>query len=107
MRDSDAPNQSVERQYASAALLTRGATMALADKLTAPPPPIHGLPCSIGALLDSLDGTERTALQAMLDSTSWNATMIYDAVRDEGHMIGRQSINRHRGRKCRCFRDAA
>lgn len=81
--------------------------MALSDRLTAPPPPIHGLPCSIGALLDSLDDAEAKALQQMLDSTAWNATMIYDAVRDEGHMIGRQSINRHRGRKCRCFKAAA
>ena len=81
--------------------------MALADRVTAPPPPLHGLPCSIGALLDDLEPAERDALQKMLDSSSWNATMIYDAVRDEGHTIGRQSINRHRGRKCRCFRDAA
>ena len=81
--------------------------MALADKLSTPPPTFHGLPCSIGALLDQLDPDERGALQKMLDSTAWNATMIYDAVRDEGHQIGRQSINRHRGRKCRCFRDAA
>ncbi len=81
--------------------------MALADRVTAPPPPVHGTPCSIGTLLDTLEGDELKAFQVMLDSPSWNATMIYDAVRDEGHQIGRQSINRHRGRKCRCFRDAA
>lgn len=81
--------------------------MALADRVTAPPPMLHGLPCSIGALLDSLDAAERGALQMMLDSSQWNATMIYDAVRDEGHQIGRQSINRHRSGKCRCVRDAA
>jgi hypothetical protein len=43
----------------------------------------------------------------MLGSTEWNATAIYDAVRDEGYEIGRQSINRHRRGACRCYRDAA
>lgn len=81
--------------------------MALAKRVLTPPPAIHGMPCSIGALLTELDGAEREALQQMLDSPAWNSTMIYDAVRDEGHHIGRQSIGRHRGRKCRCFRDAA
>lgn len=81
--------------------------MSLADRVTAPPPPIHGIPCSIGALLDTLAGDELAAFQHMLGSSDWTATAVYDAVRDEGYVIGRQSINRHRGRKCRCFRDAA
>lgn len=81
--------------------------MALSDRLAAPPTTFHGTPCSIGALLDTLEGDELTAFQQMLGSKAWNATMIYDACRDEGHTIGRQSVNRHRAGRCRCFKDAA
>lgn len=82
--------------------------MALSDKLHNPPEPLHGTPCSIGALLETLEGDELAAFKAMLAAHGqWTATMIYDAVRDEGHMIGRQSIGRHRRAACRCFKDAA
>lgn len=81
--------------------------MALSDRVANPPASVHGSPCSIGTLLASLQGEELTAFQQMLASKAWNATMIYDAVRDEGYEIGRQSINRHRGGRCRCFKDAA
>lgn len=82
--------------------------MSLADRT--PPTPSTGLPCSVGALLTRLDGTELAAFQSMLgtpEQRGWSATAIYDAVRAEGYDIGLQSVNRHRGRKCRCFRDAA
>lgn len=82
--------------------------MALSDRVSKPPAATqHGLPCSIGSLIDQLDGGELDALKAMLYDLGWNAGQIYDALRDEGYTVGRQSINRHRGRKCRCFRDAA
>lgn len=81
--------------------------MALSDRVAAPPPPLQGMPCSIGTLLDTLEGDELEAFRVMLGSPSWTAAMVYDAVRDEGHAIGRQSISRHRGKRCRCFRDAA
>lgn len=82
--------------------------MALADRVTKPAPTtVHGLPCSIGALLERLAGDELAALNTMLFDLGWNAGQVYDALRDEGYTVGRQSINRHRGQKCRCFRDAA
>lgn len=82
--------------------------MALADRITTQPRAVvHGLPCSIGALLATLEGDERAALHAMLYDLGWNAGQVYDALRDEGYAVGRQSINRHRGEKCRCFKDAA
>ncbi|MGH9088824.1 MAG: hypothetical protein ACRDYZ_12075 [Acidimicrobiales bacterium] len=77
--------------------------MALAERITKPAPaPIHGLPCSVGALLEQIDGAERDALNAILYDLGWNAVQIYDALRAEGYSVGRQSINRHRGGKCRC-----
>jgi hypothetical protein len=82
--------------------------MALADRVTKPAPVAqHGLPCSIGSLIDQLDGAELAALNTMLYDLGWNAGQVYDALRDEGYTVGRQSINRHRGQKCRCFKAAA
>lgn len=76
--------------------------MALTDRLAHPPKAVQGLPCSIGATLSALADGEREALQAMLDSSAWSQTMIWDALRDEGYDVGRQSINRHRAGRCRC-----
>lgn len=77
--------------------------MALADRITQPAPDrVHGLPCSVGKLLAELPDTERDALQHML-SHGWSMNDIYDALAAEGHVVGRQTINRHRSRACRCF----
>lgn len=76
--------------------------MALADKVKNKPERIHGLPCSVGALLDELPTDEADALQQML-TEGWSQKQIFDALRDEGHVVGQQTINRHRSRSCRCF----
>lgn len=84
--------------------------MALSDRVTNPPRPIHGYPCSVAALLASLDGDELKAFKTMLGTPSrrgWSASDIYDAVTAEGHSIALQTINRHRSGRCRCFRAAA
>lgn len=78
--------------------------MALADRITTPPQQgVHGFPCSIGVLLDTLEGAELKALNQILYELGWNATQVYDALRDEGYTVGRSSINRHRNERCRCF----
>jgi hypothetical protein len=77
--------------------------MALSDKLAEPrQQPMHGMPCSIGALLDRLEGTEKVALETMLADRAWSQEMIWRALSEEGYTVGRQSVNRHRGGKCRC-----
>ena len=84
--------------------------MALSDRLTAAPKPMHGTPCSVGTLLETLTGTELDALRTMLgtpEQRGWPASSIYDALVAEGHRVGYQQINRHRGGKCRCLRAAA
>jgi hypothetical protein len=81
--------------------------MALSDKLSAPPQAMHGLPCSIGSLLSELEGAEKEALEHMLATRQWSQDMIWQALKDEGYTVGRQSVNRHRAGKCRCERDAA
>lgn len=82
--------------------------MALADRT--PPNSIHGYPCSVGALLNTLDDAELKAFKEMLGTPQqrgWSASAIWEACTAEGYTVGLQTINRHRGGKCRCFRQAA
>ncbi len=81
--------------------------MALTDRLDNTPQRVAGLPCSVGALEERLDGTEADALNAMLHTLGWSASRVYEALAAEGYEVGRQSINRHRSRSCRCFKAAA
>lgn len=81
--------------------------MALTDRLDDTPQRQPGLPCSMGALIDMLDGDEAAALNKMLHELGWSAARIYDALAAEGHEVGRQTIGRHRSRACRCFKAAA
>jgi hypothetical protein len=79
--------------------------MALADRLENPQRNMAGTPCSVGLLLDTLQGGELDALQQMLASREWSQAMVWKALTDEGYEVGMQSVNRHRGEKCRCVRD--
>jgi hypothetical protein len=75
--------------------------MALADRLTETPTDS----CSLGKLLEDLDGAELAALETMLgtsDAWGWTAPDIYEALKDEGYSVGFKAINKHRGGKCRC-----
>ena len=77
--------------------------MSLADRAArGPDAPVHGAPCSVGELLDTLPSEEAEALQHMLDD-GWPASHIYAAVLAEGHTCGRQTIGIHRRRQCRCY----
>jgi hypothetical protein len=81
--------------------------MSLAERITDQPPRIHGLPCSVGHLLDTLEGDELAAFKVMLgtpEQPGWDASAVWEAVTAEGHHIGRQSISRHRRGRCRCER---
>lgn len=81
--------------------------MALTDRLADTPQRITGLPCSVGALEETLEGKEADAFHAMLYTLGWSQERIYAAVTAEGYDIGRQTINRHRSRACRCFKATA
>lgn len=81
--------------------------MSLSKRIAERPPSKHGMPCSVAVLLNTLEGEELEALLLMLgtdESPGWTAGDIYDALAAEGYKVGYQSINRHRGRKCRCTR---
>lgn len=79
--------------------------MALSDRIANPEYALHGKPCSVGALLETLDGAELAALKQILADRAWSQAMVWKALTDEGYEVGLQSVNRHRGGKCRCTRD--
>lgn len=79
--------------------------MALADRITAPDYAQHGKPCSVGVLLDTLQGAELAALEQILADRAWSQAMVWKALTDEGYEVGMQSVNRHRGGKCRCAKE--
>ena len=84
--------------------------MALAERIKQTPPPMHGTPCSVGVLLDQLEGAEHDALLAMLgtpEKRGWSQAQIYDALTAEGYTVGRQTINKHRAGQCRCAKAAS
>lgn len=79
--------------------------MALADRIANPEYGMTGKPCSVGALLDTLQGSELDALNSILADRDWSQAMVWKALTDEGYEVGLQSVNRHRGKKCRCVKD--
>lgn len=81
--------------------------MSLSERAKIKPVRTYGTPCSVGHLLETLEGAELDAFLAMLgtpEQRGWSARDIYVAVTAEGHEIGFQSINRHRGGNCKCHR---
>jgi hypothetical protein len=85
--------------------------MALSDRVKNPPSAkLPGPRCSVGALLETLEGDELEALRVMLgtrEQPGWTANEVYDAITAEGYTVGRQTISRHRGGRCSCASDAA
>ena len=78
--------------------------MALADRLDQQPRRTTGKPCSVGALEETLEGKESDALHSMMYELGWSQAAIFEALTEEGHVVGEQTINRHRSRGCRCFK---
>lgn len=81
--------------------------MPLADRIADTPARITGKPCSVGELLQRLDPEETKALNQMLYELGWSQARVFAALQAEGHVVGQQTINRHRSRACRCFQGQA
>ena len=80
--------------------------MPLADRTETPTrPTVHGAPCSVGQLYrDNLaDEPELRELNTLLYLEGKNARQVWDELRKYGHDVAWSSINKHRGRNCRCF----
>lgn len=76
--------------------------MGLPDRLDTGRKPT-GLPCSVQELLDNLDEEDSNRLHRWLFELGYSQEVIFKALKDEGHVVGKQTINRHRGGACRCF----
>ena len=81
--------------------------MSLVERIQTPRQRSYGLECSVGVILDTLKGDELDAFKVMLgtpEKRGWSQQEIYEALTSEGYEVGRQTINRHRAKGCRCFK---
>jgi hypothetical protein len=71
------------------------------------PAPIHGKPCSIALVYAAVADTpdELAELNAILYEEGNNQAQVFKYLTDDGYVIGFQSVNTHRGMKCRCWRE--
>lgn len=80
--------------------------MPLADRHeTKTRPSIHGSPCSIGQLYRNVldDEPEVRELNTLLYLEGKNARQVWDELGAVGLEVAWSSVNKHRGRRCRCF----
>lgn len=71
-------------------------------------PSVHGKPCSIAAAYESvaLNEAELRELNVILYEEGNTQGQVFEYLtRDGGFTIGFQSVNKHRGKNCRCFRE--
>jgi len=61
-----------------------------------------GPTCSIGQMLDTLDGDERTAVEAAIDDPANPYTVLARAFTKAGHKVGDVAVRRHRNHLCGC-----
>ncbi len=69
---------------------------------------LHGHPCSIAVIYDTVadDQVELAELNKLLyDEGNSQGQVFRYLTHDGGFKVGFQSINRHRGGRCRCFRE--
>ena len=81
--------------------------MALKDRkdgLTAPAP-VHGAPCSMGQVYRSVldDAEEIAELQSVLYREGKDASQVWTELVNSGYTVRHSTVNKHRGRRCRCF----
>lgn len=94
--------------------------MSLSSRINERPDTIQGYPCSVANLLAEAEAKgpeELAALQRIMYGKAgltepragcrgWTEREIFDLVTSEGYEVARSQINTHRGKACRCYRDA-
>lgn len=69
---------------------------------------MHGTPCSIGLVYEDVadNPVELRELNTLLYDEGNTAGQVFEYLTvDGGYDVGFQSVNRHRGQRCRCFRE--
>lgn len=71
-------------------------------------PAMHGKPCSISLVYEAVAGDpiELAELNLILYGEENNQAQVFKYLTDDGYAIGFQSVNNHRGKSCRCFRES-
>jgi hypothetical protein len=80
--------------------------VSLAERAKQGPPvrKFHGPACGVGQLLVDLPKNDAAALRVMIaDDSGWEHRQIARALNDEGHPIGRTTVERHRSMRCTCI----
>jgi hypothetical protein len=95
--------------------------VSLATRVNEVTEPINGYPCSVAALIGAVTARggadELAVLQRILygkpglteptrGHRGLTERQVYEIVTAEGYDVAQTQINVHRGRKCRCYRDA-
>lgn len=93
--------------------------MSLAKSVAEYEEPINGFPCSVGSLIESLESKpdEMALLQKIMYGRpgltetrqgykGWTERAVFEVVTNAGYEVAKNQINEHRGKRCRCYRDA-
>lgn len=92
--------------------------MSLAERIADRPEAVNGYPCSVAGLIAQADERgELGDLQKMMygragltePSSAYRGMterQIFEIVTAEGYDVAKNQINEHRGKRCRCYRDA-
>ena len=77
--------------------------MSLAQALAAHTPNMRGPQCSVARLLESMPDDDReVTVAALADPNRWGHAALTRILRDEGYVVGRDSLSRHRKGDCAC-----
>ena len=74
--------------------------MSLADALKEHAPTVKGPTCTVCKLMDNLDPADVATLKEALASPLYTHAGISRALKAEGHLIGAETVSRHRKGDC-------
>jgi hypothetical protein len=75
--------------------------MGLLDDLT---PPEKSQRCGLGKTIDTLDENDRTILEAALSDTRCTHRALWDAIKQRGIPVSRETLTLHRTGRCQCLK---
>lgn len=92
--------------------------MSLADRIAGRPEAVNGFPCSVAGLIAKAEERGELAdLQRIMYGRAglneeargfrgMTERQVFEIVTAEGYEVAKNQINEHRGKRCRCYRDA-
>jgi hypothetical protein len=65
-------------------------------------PPEKSKRCSFGKVIDNLTAEDRDILEIALADERWKHRVLFDALRERGINVSRETFTRHRTKACQC-----